>query len=303
MTDARDTGGQDAAGTVLVTGATGLQGGAVARELVRRGRDTAALVRDPSSAAARRLAELGVTLVHGDLDDEASLRAAMEGVHGVFSVQTFMTPAGIGGEVRQGRAAARAALAAGVSHVVYSSVGGAERHSGVPHFDSKRGIERYLRGLGVPTTVLRPAFFMDNFAAHGVQSEDGTLVVRLGLKPDTRVQFIAVEDIAFFAAQAFDRPREYLGRDLEIAGDELTADELAEAFAQRTGMSARFEELGLDDVAANPYIPNAPEISLMFEWFQQHGYRADIPALRAEHPGLMTLASYLKGIEITHHPQ
>ncbi|MDQ1016518.1 NmrA/HSCARG family protein [Streptomyces afghaniensis] len=296
------SGVRDTAGTVLVTGATGLQGGAVARELVRRGRDTAALVRDPSSAAARRLAELGVTLVRGDLDDEASLRAAMEGVHGVFSVQTFMTPAGIGGEVRQGRAVARAARAAGVSHVVYSSVGGAERHSGVPHFDSKRGIERYLRDLEVPTTVLRPAFFMDNFAAHGVHSDDGTLVVRLGLKPDTRVQFIAVDDIAFFAAQAFDRPQEYLGRDLEIAGDELTADELTEAFAQRTGMPARFEELGLDAVAANPHIPNAPEISLMFEWFQQHGYRADIPALRAEHPGLMTFASYLKGIEITHRP-
>ncbi|GAA2259205.1 NmrA/HSCARG family protein [Streptomyces amakusaensis] len=293
------TGGRDLPGPVLVTGATGLQGGAVVRELVRRGRATVALVRDPYSVAAGRLAELGVTLVRGDLDDEDSLCAAMDGVSGVFSVQTFMTPAGLGGEVRQGRAVARAALAAGVGHVVYSSVGGAERHSGVPHFDSKRGIERYLRRLGAPVTVLRPTFFMDNFASHPMTRENGTLVVRLALKPDTRVQLISADDIGYFAAEAFDRPEEYLGRAVEIAGDELTATEVAEAFAERTGLPARFESLPLGAVAANPHIPNASEISVMFEWLQQYGYRADIPALRAENPGLMTFASYLKGIEIS----
>ncbi|MEU8891677.1 NmrA/HSCARG family protein [Streptomyces sp. NPDC048442] len=283
--------------TVLVTGATGQQGGATARELVRRGRDTAALVRDPQSKAARALAGLGVRLVQGDLDDEASLRSAMEGVHGVFSVQNFMTPKGLGGEVRQGRAVARAARDTGVAHVVYSSVGGAERHSGVPHFDSKRHIERYLEELGVPTTVLRPSFFMDNFAAHGPQNVDGTLVVQLALKPATRVQFIAVEDIGFFAAEAFTHPEAYLGRAVELAGDELTAEQVAQVFAAHSGLPARFEELPLDAVAANPYIPNAPEIALMFEWFQEHGYRADIEALRAAHPGLRTLAAYLKEIE------
>lgn len=287
-----------AGGTVLVTGATGLQGGAVARELVRRGRAVAALVRDPASEAARALADLGVTLVRGDLDDEVSLRAAMEGVHGVFSVQTFMTPAGLGGEVRQGRAVARAAKAAGVAHVVYSSVGGAERDSGVPHFESKRHIERYLEQLGLAVTVLRPSFFMDNFAAHGPQNVDGTLVVRLALKPDTRVQFVAVEDIGFFAAEAFERPGQYVGRAVELAGDELSATEVAEAFAARTGLPARFEELPLDAVAANPYIPNAAEIALMFEWFQEHGYRADIAALRAEHPGLLSFAAYLKSLDL-----
>lgn len=287
-----------AAGTVLVTGATGLQGGACARELLRRGRPVAALVRDVDAPAARALAQAGARVVRGDLDDEASLRAAMEGVHGVFSVQTFMTPKGLGGEVRQGRAVARAAKAAGVAHVVYSSVGGAERHSGVPHFDSKRHIERYLQELGVPVTVLRPSFFMDNFAAHGPRNVDGTLVVQLALKPDTRVQFIAVEDIGFFAAEAFDKPGQYLGRAVELAGDELSAREVAGAFAARTGLPARFEELALDAVAGNPYIPNAPEIALMFEWFQEHGYRADIGALRAEHPGLLSFAAYLKGIEV-----
>ncbi|MER7466254.1 NmrA/HSCARG family protein [Streptomyces sp. NPDC097981] len=283
---------------ILVTGATGLQGGAVARELVRRGRSVSALVRNPESEAARALAELGVNLVRGDLDDEASLRPALEGFHGLFSVQNFMTPAGLGGEVRQGRALARAAKAAGIGHVVYSSVGGAERHSGIPHFDSKRGIERYLESKGMPLTVLRPTFFMDNFAAHGPQVVDGTLVVQLALKPGTRVQFIAVDDIGFFAAEAFDKPEQYAGRAVEIAGDELTATEVAQAFAERSGLPARFEEVPLDAVANNPYIPNGPEIALMFEWFQYHGYEADIAALRAEHPGLQSFATYLKGIDV-----
>ncbi|MER5297089.1 NmrA/HSCARG family protein [Streptomyces pharetrae] len=283
---------------ILVTGATGLQGGAVARELVRRGRPVAALVRDPASQRARALADLGVELVRGDLDDESSLRSALEGFHGLFAVQNFMTPAGLGGEVRQGRALARAAKAVGTGHVVYTSVGGAERESGVPHFDSKRGIERYLEGTGVPLTVLRPTFFMDNFAAHGPERVDGTLVVRLALKPDTRVQFIAVDDIGWFAAEAFDRPEAYVGRAVEIAGDALTATQIAEAFSARSGLPARFEELPLDAVANNPYIPNAPDIALMFEWFQAHGYQADIEALRAVHPGLRSFATYLEGIPV-----
>ncbi|MEU6479785.1 NmrA/HSCARG family protein [Streptomyces sp. NPDC047017] len=283
---------------ILVTGATGLQGGAVARELVRRGRPVSALVRDPAAERARALADLGVELIRGDLDDESSLRSALEGFHGLFAVQNFMTPAGPGGEVRQGRALARAAKSAGVGHVVYTSVGGAERESGVPHFDSKRGIERYLTGTGVPLTVLRPTFFMDNFAAHGPELVDGTLVVRLALKPGTRVQFIAVDDIGYFAAEAFDRPEAYVGRAVEIAGDALTATEVAQAFAARSGLPARFEELSLDALAHNPHLPNAPDIALMFEWFQEHGYRADIEALRSGHPGLRSFATYLDGIEV-----
>ncbi|MEV5729631.1 NmrA family NAD(P)-binding protein [Streptomyces pharetrae] len=142
--------------------------------------------------------------------------------------------------------------------MVYTSVGGAERESGVPHFDSKRGIERYLEGTGGPLTVLRPTFFMDDFAAHGPERVDGTLVVRLALKPDTRVQFIAVDDIGWLAAEAFDRPEAYVGRAVEIAGDALTATQIAEAFSARSGLPARFEELPLNAVANNPYIPNAP---------------------------------------------
>ncbi|MEV6948875.1 NmrA/HSCARG family protein [Streptomyces sp. NPDC051172] len=279
--------------TILVTGATGLQGGATARALLHRGHPVRALVRTPDSPAALELAARGAELVRGDLDDPRSLRRAMTDVDGVFSVQTFMTDAGVGGEVRQGRALAQAAADTGVPHVVYSSVGGAERSSGVPHFESKRAVERRLEELGVPHTVLRPTFFMDNFAAHPPQVEDGTLVLRLALRPSTRVQLIASEDIGAFAADAFERPEEYLGRAVELAGDELTAGEIAEALGAAAGLPARFEPLSPSDVAANPHIPFAAEISLMFEWFQTDGYRADIPALRLRRPGLLSFPSWL----------
>ncbi|CAM5349316.1 hypothetical protein SGLAM104S_04090 [Streptomyces glaucescens] len=223
---------------ILATGATGLQGGAVARELVRRGQPVAALVRDPASQRARALADLGVELVRGDLDDESSLRSALEGPTACSRAELH-DPGRAGWRGPPGPGARAAAKAVGTGHVVYTSVGGAERESGVPHFDSKRGIERYLEGTGGPLTVLRPTFFMDDFAAHGPERVDGTLVVRLALKPDTRVQFIAVDDIGWFAAEAFDRPEAYVGRAVEIAGDALTATQIAEAFSARSGLPAR----------------------------------------------------------------
>lgn len=283
-------------GTVLVTGATGAQGGATARALLARGRPVRALVRNPQTPAAAGLAQLGVTLVRGDLDDPDSLRVAMAGAHGVFSVQTFMTSGGLGGEVRRGRAVADAAAASGVAHLVYSSVGGADRASGVPHFDSKWAIERHLRSLPVPSTVLRPTFFMDNFAEHPPEVVDGTLVVRLALHPDTRVQLVAVEDIGVFAAQAFDDPDRYVGAAVELAGDELTGSQIAATFGVAGAMPARFEELTLDQVALNSAIPFSHEIALMFEWFQTAGYAADIPALRASHRPLYTFGDWLHAV-------
>lgn len=281
-------------GPILVIGATGMQGGATARALLARGWPVRALVRDVQAGPALKLAAQGASLIQGDLYDLDSLRRAMAGVAGVFSVQTFMAPGGVGGEVRQGYAVARAAADTGVAHLVYSSVGGAERGSGVPHFESKWAIERRLAELGVPTTVLRPTFFMENFAAHGPEERDGSLVVRLALAPGTTVQLIAADDIGHFAAAAFERPGDYLGQALELAGDELTGPQLAAAFGAAAGRPGCFEELTVESVAANPYIPYSHEIALMFAWFQAAGYRADIAELRHRHPGLRTFADWVR---------
>lgn len=280
----------DRPGWVVVMGGTGKQGGAVARQLLRRGWPVRALVRDTDKPAARALQEQGATLVHGDLDDEASVRAALTDAYGVFSVQTFETPAGLEGEMRQGKAVAQAARDTGVAHVVYSSVDGAERNSGVPHFESKWVIEQYLRTLEVPTTVLRPTAFLENFAVHGPQLVDGKLVVRSAWHPETHVQMVSTADIGFFAVDAFERPDDYLGKALALAGDELTGPQVAEAFQEVTGIPARFEKQPVEEIRAF-----SNDLAMMFEWINDAGYdQADIPALRERHPQLRTLRSWLQ---------
>ncbi|NIH83462.1 NmrA/HSCARG family protein [Amycolatopsis granulosa] len=273
---------------ILVIGGTGRQGGAVARELLRRGRTVHALVRDAEAPAARELAAAGAQLVHGDLDDPESLAAAMRGVRGVFSVQTFQGPGGVAAEERQGKAVADAAARARVAHLVYSSVGGAERDSGVPHFDSKWQVEQHIEALGLPATVLRPAMFYDGFHDVGPRLVDGELVLGLWLRPEVPLQLIATADIGVFAADAFDDPAQWIGRQIELAGDELTGPQMAEVFAQVTGIPARYEQQPIEQLQAI-----STEMAAMFGWFDREGYRADVPALRRHHPTLASLRSWL----------
>ena len=136
---------------ILVSGATGQQGGTTARNLLERGFAVRALTRDTEKAAARELADLGAEVVSGDLEDRASVDSVLDGVYGVFSVQQFMET-GVEGEVRQGALLADAAKAAGVEHLVYSSVGSAHRETGIPHFESKWQVEEHVRASGVPCT-------------------------------------------------------------------------------------------------------------------------------------------------------
>ncbi|MCO5971434.1 NmrA/HSCARG family protein [Actinoallomurus soli] len=276
-------------GTILVLGGTGRQGGATARELLRRGHTVHALVRDPRAPAARALADAGAVLVRGDMEDEASLRAAMRGVHGVFSVQTFRTPGGVDAEERQGKAVADAAAHAGVAHLVYSSVGGAERSTGVPHFESKWNIEQHIQKLGLPATVLRPTMFYDVFHDIGPRLVDGELVLGLWLRPETAVQVIATRDIGAFAADAFDDPGGWLGRQVEIASDELTGPRMAEAFERVSGIPTRYKEQPIERLRAV-----REDLATMFDWFEREGYRADLPRLRSMRPDLTTLEDWLR---------
>jgi len=193
--------------TILVTGATGQQGGAVTRHLLAGGWRLRALIRDPEKPAARALAENRVELVQGDLTDRASLHRALKGVYGVFSVQNFWLPdVGAEGEVRQGKNIADAASAAGVQHIVYTSVGAAHRGMGQAHFASKWEIEQHFRALGLPATILRPVSFMENYNWSRPQILNGTFSSR-GLRPDKGMQLIAVDDIGAFTALAFANPQ------------------------------------------------------------------------------------------------
>lgn len=171
--------------TILVTGATGNQGGSIARHLLQRGKlKVRAMVRDENKPAAIALKQAGAELVKGDFDDLASLDWALQGVYGIFSMQDFRHGAEI--EILQGKAIADAASASGIEHFVYSSVGSAERNTGIPHFDSKFQVEEYIRSLGLPHTILRPVFFFYNYKGMLPTVKNGTLPQPLS--PDTKLQ-------------------------------------------------------------------------------------------------------------------
>src|SRR5512145_1023567 len=183
---------------IAVTGATGQQGGAVARKLLADGWKVRALTRDANKPAAQELASLGAEVVPGDMENRAELAAAFKGAYGVFSVQNFWLPGvGFEGEIRQGKNVADAAKAAGVQHLVYSSVGAARRGMGQKHFESKWIIEQYIQSLGIPYTILRPVAFMENYNWSRAYILNGTFSAN-GLRPDKKHQIIAVEDIAAF---------------------------------------------------------------------------------------------------------
>jgi uncharacterized protein YbjT (DUF2867 family) len=274
---------------IAVTGATGQQGGAVARKLLTDGWKVRALTRDLSKPAAQALTSAGAELVAGDMDSRSDLDAAFKGVYGVFSVQNFWLPnVGYEGEIRQGKNVADAAKDAGVQHLVYSSVGAAHRGMGQKHFESKWLIEQHIQSLDIPHTILRPVAFMENYNWSRVYILNGTFSGN-GLRPDKKHQIIAVEDIAVFAALAFADPKEYLGRTIELAGDELTEPELAGTFSKVIGRSVK-----LAPPSGGWGNASEEEMKAAFNFFNGEAYTADIAALRKLHPGLLTLDQYLR---------
>ncbi len=275
---------------IVVCGATGRQGRAVIdalREAIGPWK-IKALTRNPMSRGARALAALGIDIVMGDLDAPDTLARAFEGAHGVYSVQANFVKDD-GREVRFGRNVVDAAVQAGVAHLVYGSVGGAERDSGVPHFEAKRQIELHLLESGLPATILRPASFMDNFAVFPMR----TIVLSMlktFLSPATRLQLVATKDIGRFAARAFEEPDRFVGKQIELAGDSLTVSEIVRTL--RTG-GVR-PTLAFD--LPNAVVKRLPaDFPIMVRWFERHGFQADIDALRRELPALRSLHEWTRG--------
>lgn len=278
-------------GTVLVTGATGRQGGAVIRHMLQSGWRLRALTRNPKSDAAQALVQKGVEVVGGDLEDSGSIARAAAGVYGIYSVQDFWA-VGAKREVQQGKNLADAAKKVGVKHFVYSSVGGAERKTGIPHWESKWEIEKAIKELGLPATIIRPVAFMETYYID--QVEIGILKGKLTdpIRGDKPYQTIATDDIGAFVALAFDRPTEFIGKELEIAGSELTNREAAKVFSRVLGKPVKFQKLPLPLVR----LVLGKEFYLMFRWFNEAGFAADIPALRRRYPEvqLHTLEEWLR---------
>jgi uncharacterized protein YbjT (DUF2867 family) len=279
--------GQNAERLILVCGATGNQGGAVARSLLDRGFQVRALTRDSQKPGAQALADHGAEVVQGDMEDRSDMERVLEGVYGIFSVQNFWET-GYDREVQQGKTVADAVKEAGVQHCVYSSVGSAHRETGIPHFDSKWEVEEHLRELDLPYTVLRPVFFMQNWEMMREPILGGTLPQPLD--PDKPFQHVAVEDIGAFATIAFEHPDEWIGREVDIAGDEQTMPEIAETFGRVIGREVDYYQVPWDQFEEQM----GEEFAVMYRWFNDVGYEADTDALRREYPELTTFERYLR---------
>ena len=267
----------DKSNLILITGATGQQGGAVARELLAKGAKVRAMTRHPESPKALELKKLGAEVVQGDLDDAASLERALKGAWGAFAVQNTWE-AGVEREEEQGKRFAELARKAGVHHFVYASVQSADKKTGIPHFDNKARVEETVRSLGFPSyVIMRPVFFMENLSSPwylpGIQ--EGTLAI--GLPADTKLQMISVGDIGKYGAQAFLRHSEHNGRGVDIAGDELTMPEVAKVLSQAMGREVRFVQLPIEEVRKF-----SADFAAMLEWFVRVGYSADVAARSAE---------------------
>ncbi len=260
--------------TILITGATGQQGGAVARALVGRGFRLRAMTRKPDGDAARALAALDVDIVTGDLDDAASLKAALDGVWVLFAVQNTWE-AGVQKEEEQGRRFATVAREAGVQHFVYTSVGSAHRKTGIPHFDNKFRVEQTVRSLDFPShVILRPVFFMENLVSPWFLNGDR---LTAAMRPETVLQMIAVEDIGRFGAAAFSDAARLNRREIDLAGDALTIPAAAQVLSDALGRPIEFMQISIEEVRKN-----SEDFALMLEWFDRAGYEADIAALTSE---------------------
>ncbi|KAJ6128296.1 hypothetical protein N7471_009513 [Penicillium samsonianum] len=293
--------------TVLITGATGKQGGSVVAALLKAKSDfeILAVTRDASSGGAQKLQakSSNIKLVEGNLDEPEKIfdnahKATSQPIWGVYSVQVPVA----GGsnqeaEERQGKGLVDAALKNNVKHFVYSSVdrGGDasfDSPTPIPHFISKHKIEHHLvekaKGTEMTWTILRPVAFLENFTPDFFGKVFATCWKNT--VKDKPLQLISVGDIGFFGAQAFIYPNQYQNRGISLAGDELTYDEMTEIFKNKTGKSVP-TTFGF---VAKGLMAMMKDLGCMFQWFYDVGYGANIPELRKVHPELKDFGTWLE---------
>jgi uncharacterized protein YbjT (DUF2867 family) len=295
---------------VAVIGATGRQGGAVARVMAASGWRVRAVTRDSTSRKLALLRDHKVTVVRADLFDTASLTAALEGCEAAFGVTNFWEH-GYLGELTQGRNIIQAARDASVGHLVFSSVGGTDRTAGlgITHFDAKREIERELTASGLAWTILRPVTFLENFRSELYRraiAKGG--VLRFGFSPGRRFQMVAMRDIAAFALLAFEGDKRVQGKATEIASDSFKMEEFAQALSEAAQRNVRYRKLSpalLQLIASFIEITKSQarykagrSLIAQFAWNNhdpQGGWAADIERLRGIHPSLLRMREWVAG--------
>ncbi|MDA8165814.1 MAG: NmrA/HSCARG family protein [Desulfobacteraceae bacterium] len=263
---------------ILVTGATGRQGGAVVQALLKQGQRVRALTRNPSSHAGRRMAAQGVEVVAGDFTDHSSLVRAARCADAIFAMTTPYEQ-GVEEEISHGMALVNAAREAEVGHFVYSSVASANRATGIPHFDSKFEIEKHLMASGLPYTIVAPVFFMENILQPHSLKELAMGRLERPMPGDRALQQIAIADIGAFTAAVIARREDVFGYRFDIAGDELNGEEEAAILSKATGRDIHYK-----GVLPDALRPQNDEMAAMYEWFFHTGYAADIDRLRRDFP-------------------
>jgi uncharacterized protein YbjT (DUF2867 family) len=261
---------------VVVTGATGKQGGAVVKNLLERGHEVRAITRNTDSAKAKELANAGVKLVRASLEDTAALTRALEGATSLFAMTTPYE-GGAQAEIRQGISAVDAARATDV-HLVFTSVGSADRQSGVAHFDSKHEVELHIAKTGARATVLAPVYFMENLYFGKEQLAKG--IYATPLPPTRLLAQIAVADIGAVAARVLEEPDGFAGKRFDLGGDDLTGNDVVAILSRVTGRRFTYFQVPLDLIRQRM----GEEAVKMDEWFDRIGYTVDRAALRREFP-------------------
>ncbi len=277
---------------IVVTGATGLQGGAVTRKLLSDGWQVRALTRKPKSKKAEALARLGAEVVQGDMAERNSLAPVLEGAYGVFSVQNPMI-SGVEGEISQGRSVGEAAMQARVRHFIYSSAGTGARDTGVPSWESKRVIEDYLKSLDLPLTILRPMAFMEIMTEKKFFPPLAAWHVMPRLMGSARkVGWLCADDLAFIVAKAFAEPEQYLGKELTLASDVQSMEECRMIYQAEMGKKpARFpipvwlfERFGFV----------GQDLTTMWRWLGKGNFDLPIASTKRIHPEAMSVQGWLK---------
>ncbi len=277
---------------ILVFGATGQQGGSVARALINKGWPVRVMVRNPSSPASLALRDAGAELVAGNFDDIEVMRGAMTGAYGVFSVQ----PSSPGGtvtdddEVRYGKTIASLASECGVQHLVYSSGGAvSDRPTGVAHFDTKAEIERHIHTLPIVSTIVRPATFMDLLVMPGFGLDEGQF--HFFMQPDGAMQVLAVEDIGKIVAAIYAQPERFKGKIFEIASDVVTGLQLQELFSAAAGRLITYSRFSDAVLTANPFLQ---KLTALADDGRLVGH-ASLEEMRQLNPQLQSFESWLAG--------
>jgi uncharacterized protein YbjT (DUF2867 family) len=275
---------------IAVCGATGRQGGAVARALLRSGWTVRALTRHPATDTAGRLADSGAEVVEADMDDVAGLTRAFEGAGGVFSVQNGLVN-GFDREVAQGRNVADAAHQAGVSHLVFASAGTGEGGTGIASWDAKLEIEAHMVRLGLPVTSLRPQAFMELMTDKAYYPAVGTWRIWPMLSGEDRpISWLAVEDVGVIAEAVFSHPERYLGRSLRLVSDVRSLAECRSLYRDITGKGPRsfpmpvrlFDRFTRGDVTD------------IWRWVRTGDVLTDTGPTREIHPAALTVEEWLR---------